>query len=145
MAVLPNVWSPALDTQRCVTSGFTPTCSCPTCRNCAAPPFYPDCSQELNHSSCTCTLREWTLQNFQAIHLCSARITCNRMTTLHSILSGLSVLFVFMYVCTPSKSNKIFFFGESHVFATWISSQSPITSLVYHWNGCLINHKIVPI
>jgi len=144
MAVLPNVWSPTLDTQGCVISGFTPTCSCPTCGNRVTPPFYPDCSREFNHSNRAWTLRGWTLQNFQTVHLYNARITCNRMTTLHSILSGLSVFFVFMYVCTLSKSNKIFFFGESHIFATWTSSQSPITSLVYHWNGCLINYKIVP-
>lgn len=122
-AVLLNVRSPALDTQGCVTSGLTPTCSYPARRDCVTPQFRTDCSRELNHSSCT-----WT---FQTIHLCS------HMTTLHSVPSGLSVLFVLMHVYTMIKSNKIF-------LATWISNQSSIISSNYPWNGRLINHKITP-
>jgi hypothetical protein len=57
---------------------------------------------------------------FQAIPLCCVRITCNQMTTLYSILSGSSTLFIFMYVCTLSKSNKIFFFDESYALVTGI-------------------------
>jgi hypothetical protein len=129
--VLLNVWSPALDTQGCVTFGFMPTCSCPAYRNCVAPKFCSNSSWEPSCSSRAWNLRGWSLQDFQAIHLCS------QMTTLHSVPSGLSVLFVFMHVYTMIKSNKIF-------SATWISNQSSIISSDYHWNGRLINHKIMP-
>jgi hypothetical protein len=129
--VLLNVWSPALDTQGCVTFGLMPTCSCPAYRNCVAPKLCPNNSWEPNCSSRTWNLLGWSLQDFQAIHLCS------QMTTLHNVPSGLSVLFVFMHVYTMIKSNKIF-------LATWISNQSSIISSDYHWNGRFINHKITP-
>jgi hypothetical protein len=119
-SLLMDVWSPALDTQGCATPGFTPTCSCQAYRNCAAPKFCPNSSWEPNCSSRAWNLHGRSLQDFQAIPLRSVRITCNQMTTLHSILSGLPVLFVFMYVCTLSKSNKIFSFDESYALTTWI-------------------------
>jgi len=96
-----------------------------------------------NCSSRAWNLRGWSLQDSRAIPLRCVRITCNQMTTPHNILSGLSVVFVFMYVCTLSKPNEIFFFDKSHVLMTCIPNQSLITSSDYHRNGCLINHKIM--